>query len=216
MRYFASTKYIERMTDLELMERIAKKDAISFRELYVRYHKPLSGWANSRLRNWDATADLMQEFWADVWISPQLIRTDDAGICRNSLMKNVSFRILRYFHKQYNLLEIADDNLISERMAQLSYTHIDEEINAKEIQQFIDNLLEEMPVLARRIVELRLYQNMSVKETASTLKVAESTVSNNLSSVLSTLRHEVTLMCDTGHTDKLKVLLPLLIWLLGE
>ena len=204
------------MTDQELLEQIAGKDAKSFRELYLRYHELLSGWTNSRVRNWDVTADLMQEFWADVWISPKLIRVDDAGMSRKSLMKNVSFRILRYFHKQSNRPEIANDSLISEQLAQLSYTHIDEEMNATEIQQFIDSLLQKVPALARRIVELRLSQNRSIKETARTLGVAESTVSNNLSAVLSTLRSELDLHYEAGDSGKLKALLPLLMWLLGE
>jgi len=204
------------MTDQELLEQIAGKDARSFRELYLRYHKLLSGWTNSRVRNWDVTADLMQEFWADVWISPKLIRVDDAGMSRKSLMKNVSFRVLRYFHKQCSRPEIAVDGLVVAQLAQLSYTHINEEMNATEIQQFIDNLLQKAPELARRIVELRLYQNRSIKETARTLGVAESTVSNNLSAVLSTLRSELTLHYEAGDSGKLKALLPLLLWLLGE
>jgi len=204
------------MTDQELLEQIAEKDSGAFRELYLRYHKLLSGWTNSRVRDWDVTADLMQEFWAEVWISPKLIRVDDAGMCRKSLIKNVSFRILRYFHKQCNRPEIANDRIISEQITQLSYTHIDEEMNATEIQQFIDSLLQKMPELARRIVELRLYQNKSIKETAQTLGVAESTVSNNLSSVLSTVRSELTLRYETGDSGKLKAVLPLLMWLLEK
>lgn len=204
------------MTDKELLERVAEKDAAAFRELYFRYQKLLAEWAYSRLKDWDATADLIQDFWAEVWLDPLIIRTDDAGICRNSLLKNVSFRILRSFRKQLHCPEIADDEVIAAQVAQLSYTHIDEEISAKEIQQFIDQLLEKVPLLAKRIVELRLYRNLSVKDTAVTLGVAESTVSNNLSSVLATLRQELTLRYETAGAEKLKTILPFLLLLLGE
>ncbi len=204
------------MTDKELLEQVAEKDAAAFRELYFRYQKLLAEWAYSRLKDWDVTADLMQDFWAEVWLDPRIIRTDDAGMCRNSLLKNVSFRILRSFRKQLHCPEIADDEVIAAQVAQLSYTHIDEEISAKEIQQFIDQLLEKVPLLAKRIVELRLYRNLSVKDTALTLGVAESTVSNNLSSVLATLRQELTLRHETAGAEKLKTILPFLLLLLGE
>ena len=203
------------MTDKELLERVAEKDAAAFRALYFRYQKLLSEWAWTRLRDWDATADLMQDFWTEVWLDPRFVRWDDSGVCRHSLLKNVSFRVLRFFRKQLNRPEIADDSVIAAQMSRLAYTHINEEISAKEIQQFIDRLLEKAPLLARRIAELRLYRNLSVRDTAATLGVAESTVSNNLSSLMATLRQEVSLRY-AGNTDKLKLLLPVVVLLSGE
>jgi len=130
------------------------------------------------------------------------------------LLKNVSFRILRYFHKLYTHPEVANDPLIEERLNSLSYSHVEEDINTQELMQFINGLLKEMPELSLRIVELRLVRNKSIKETARKLNIAESTVSNNLSKALATLRQEVALNYGIASANKLKQLLPLLIILM--
>lgn len=124
-------------TDRELIEGIKQHNEHCFKKLYSRYHKLLANWAYSRLKDWDTTADLIQEFWAEVWLS-------------------------------------------------------------------------------LRIVELRLVRNKSINETARKLNIAESTVSNNLSKALSTLRQEVALNYGIASADKLKQLLPLLIILMDK
>jgi RNA polymerase sigma-70 factor (ECF subfamily) len=205
------------MTDRELLERIAEKDSESFKVLYDRYCDLLNGWAYSRLNDREAAADVMQEFWASIWLTPQNIRPDENDSAKYFLVRNVSFRILKYFHKKCNKLEITDDKLIAEQIPVLSYTHIQEEMNAREIQQLIDDVLAKLPLLSRQIYELRCIRDLSVKETASKLGVAQSTVRNGLSSVVSTLRSELTTMhYETHNSDKLKFLLPLLILLLKE
>jgi RNA polymerase sigma-70 factor (ECF subfamily) len=192
------------------------EDARSFKVFYDRYCDLLNGWAFSRLRNREAAADIMQEFWASIWLKPKNIRPDDQGSAKRYLLRNVSFRILKYFHKQSVKREIMGDERVTGQMPELSYSHVQEEMNAKEIQQLLDEVLGTLPALSQQIYELRRVMNFSVKETASTLRVAESTVRNGLSSVVSTLRNEVMLRYGTSNTGKLKALLPLLIWLLGE
>ena len=204
------------MTDRELLDRIAEKDSQSFKVLYDRYCDLLNGWAYSRLNDRDAASDVMQEFWAYLWLTPQNIRPDENDSAKRYLLQNVSFRILKYFHKQSVKLEITDDELVAAQIPVLSYTHVQEEMNAKEIQQLIDDVLRTLPVLSRQIYELRCINDLSVKETASTLGVAESTVRNGLSSVVSTLRNEVTLRYEISGSGKLKILLPLFIWLIGK
>ena len=204
------------MTDRELLDRIAEKDSQSFKVLYDRYCDLLNGWAYSRLNDRDAASDVMQEFWAYLWLTPQNIRPDENDSAKRYLLQNVSFRILKYFHKQSVKLEISDDELVAAQIPVLSYTHVQEEMNAKEIQQLIDDVLRTLPVLSRQIYELRCINDLSVKETASTLGVAESTVRNGLSSVVSTLRNEVTLRYEISGSGKLKILLPLFIWLIGK
>lgn len=203
-------------TDKELLERIAEKDAASFEELYRRYHKRAAQWVHSRLKDWDATADLMQDFWTEIWITPALLRTDAEGSCGASMMKNAAFRVLRYFRAQCQCPEVACDELVAEQLSQLAYTHVNEEITADEIRRFLDRLMEELPPLGKRIMELRVLGDMSVKDTARELGIAEKTVYNNLSSTLSTLRHELSVLYNTDDSGKLSVLLPLLISLLEQ
>ena len=181
--------------------------------LYERHCDRLNGWACSRLGK-VAAEDVMQEFWASVWIKPQQIRCDEQGAARNSMLQVVTFRILKYVHKQSRQLEIADDELVVGQIPFISYTHVQEELDAKEIQQLIDRIMEGLPELARKIYEARCRQNKSVKETARQLGIAESTVRNNLSAILMRLRRELVVQYEIGgDADKFKLLLALIFLL---
>lgn len=202
------------MTDRELLEHILQKNSTSFRTLYDRYCNLLNGWTYSRLRDKEVTADIMQEFWASIWMAPQNIRPDENGSAKQFMLQNVSFRILKYFHKQSVRIEVPNEEVISGQIQALSYTHVQEDISVKEIQQLVDDVLRYLPALHRQIYELRCLSDLSVKETASKLGIAESTVRNGLSTVRLSLRKKLILSYEGGKTDKFNILLPLLLFFL--
>lgn len=212
---FAIIKIIK-MTDRELLDKIATKNAKAFEVLYDRYERLFYRWAFSRLNDYDAACDVTQNFWIAVWTSPEGTQVNKAGSAKDYLLRNLTFRILKYVQRKINQIEIPDEKLIEQRMPDLSYTHISEDLYVKEILQLMDEILKNMPPLTRRIYELRHVEHRSVKDTAETLSISEKTVRNGLSSALFTFRHKLNLMYETGHSDELKTLLPLLIWLLGE
>jgi len=204
------------MTDRQLLEQIAEKDQKAFDELYNRYERLFYRWVFSRLNDYDAACDVTQNFWIAVWTSPAGIQANEADSAKDYLLRSLTFRILKYVQRKMDRIEIPDEKLIEQHMPDLSYTHISEALYAKEILQLMDEILKNLPPLTRKIYELRHVEHRSVKETAEALSISEKTVRNGLSSARSTFREKLNLMYDTGHSDKLKVLLPLLIWLLGE
>lgn len=204
------------MTDQELLGRITEKDTKAFDVLYNRYERLFYRWVFSRLNDYDASCDVTQIFWVAVWTSPAGIQTNEAGSAKDYLLRNLTFRILKYVQRKIDWIEISNEKLIEQHIPNLSYTHISEELYVKEILQLMDEIVKNLPPLTRRIYELRHVEHRSVKETAEALSVSEKTVRNGLSSALSTLRQELNLMYETGHSDELKVLLPLLICLLGK
>lgn len=205
-----------RMSDLELLECIKKKDSKAFGILYSRYHRIFFGWVQSRTSDWDVASDLMQEFWTAVWLKPDEIQPDNEGSAKNYLKRNVTLRVLRHFHKLCNKAEITNDALASEQLESLTYSHVAEDLNVKEIHQIIDRLLQAMPIITRRIYELRYLESRSIKETAEMLSISEGTVRNGTSAALRSIRKELTLLYGISEPDKLKALLPLLIFLLDQ
>ena len=194
------------MTDQELLTSIAARDSHAFKLLYDTYHKTFFGWAYSRVSDWDAAADLMQEFWVHVWEHPSEIKTDAKGMARSYLARNLSFRVLRYFHRVCCRQEVAEDAEAAQAIEQMGYCHIEEEMDVKEIQEVIDTILQKMPPLMRRVYELRCLEHYSVKETACILHLNEGTVRNKLSSTLSALRKELAMQYEAhgwGHVQGL-------------
>ncbi|MBP1615909.1 MAG: polymerase sigma factor [Bacteroidetes bacterium] len=204
------------MTDRELLDRIAEKDAKAFDVLYNRYERLFYRWVFSRLNDYDAACDVTQIFWIGVWTLPTGIQVNEHGSAKDYLLRNLTFRILKQVQKEASKMEISNENLLGQQVDHLTYTHISEDLYVKEILHLMDEILRNLPPLTRKIYELRHVEHRSVKETAEALSISEKTVRNGLSSALSTLRQELNLMYETGHSDKLKVLIPLLIYLLKK
>ncbi len=204
------------MTDRDLLEQIAGKDETAFKMLYDRYRRLFFGWTFSRLNDEDAACDVTQDFWMEVWNTAASIPSNSAGIAKDYLLRQLSFRIIDYLRVQCKRLEITDEILLQQKVGVLSYTHVQEDLNYKELQRIIDDILRDLPPLIQKVYELRCVRNLSAKETAELLGVAESTVYNSLSFAVSVLRKELILQYETGNADKLKTILPFLLLLLGE
>lgn len=204
------------MTDRELLDKIAAKDAKAFDVLYNRYERLFYRWVYSRLNDYDAACDVTQIFWIAVWTSAADLHTNEQGSAKDYLLRNLTFRILKYVQREANRLEITDEKLLGEHVSDLAYMHISEDIYVKEILQLMDAILKNLPPLTCRIYELRHVEHRSVKETAEALSISEKTVRNGLSSALSTIRQELKLVYETDSSDSIKVILPLLIWFLEK
>lgn len=203
------------MTDRELLNKIKDRDRETFEILYKRYERLFYNWILSRLNDRDATCDLLQDFWVKIWMNPDKIVANEKESAKDYLLRNLTFRLLKFIQQKAVRLEIADDNLIEKHIPDFIYTHISEDLYVKEILQQIDEILEKLPVLTRRIYEMRHLKEISVKETATALNITEGTVYNGYSQALSTIRRELTLHY-AGDADKLKTLLPFLLLLLGK
>lgn len=199
------------MTDQQLLVQIAEKDSKAFEVLYNRYERLFYRWAFSRLNDYDVACDVTQSFWITVWTSPETIQPNEQGSAKDYLLRSLTFKILKVVQREMKRLEVPDERYIEQHLPDLSYTHISEELYVKEILQLMDGILQTLPPLTRQIYEQRYLKNRSVQETAEALSISEKTVRNGLSSALSVIRRDLKLMYDTGQTNKLSILLPLLI-----
>jgi RNA polymerase sigma-70 factor (ECF subfamily) len=202
------------MTDRELLQRIEQKDDKAFNVLYQRYEKLFYNWTLSRLTDYDLSCDIAQNFWISIWDAPKEIRTNTDGSAKDYLLRRLTYRILKQLQKELHRMEIPDEALIAQKIPGLSYTHIHEEMDVKEVLEFIDGVLQKIPPLTRRIYQLRHIENLTVKETAQALSVSEKTVRNGFSLALSSVRRELTLYYATDDPSKLKSLWPVLLLLL--
>jgi len=71
---------------------------------------------------------------------------------------------------------------------------IEEEIEAKNLSEYIDMLINELPPRRREIFNLSRKGNKSYKEIAELLNISEKTVENQISEALKYLRKNITLL----------------------
>ncbi len=178
------------MSDKELLELIAKNDDIAFNRLYNKYWRLIYRWASNRIGDHEAVKDLLQNYWADIWNNPAMIKTDRNGSAKTILLGFISYRILDFFKKKNLFISGNQENQIREDSEKLSYTHVFEEIEISEAHKLINKLLGEMPALSREIYILRERENYSVKEISQRLSVTEETVRRKLALTRKSLRNQ--------------------------
>lgn len=201
------------MNDRQLLVQIAARDESAFRELYDRYRRLFFGWAFSKLNDEDSACDITQEFWLEVWKNAAKIPCNSAGYAKDYLLRQLSFRIIDHLRGQCKRLEITDILLQGQQMESFSYTHVQEELDLQELQQIIDSILRDLPPLIQKVYELRFVRKLSTKETAKILGIAESSVYNNLSAAIASLRKELVARYEV-EPEKVNTFLVLLLWMI--
>ncbi len=176
-------------SDQELLESIAKKDEFAFNEFYKKYASLLFKWVLNRTQNFDISSDVTQEFWTSLWIDPTLIKTNIVGSAKNYLLHFFTFRILDYLRilKKREKLD-NHNNIQNNSKIEMHYSHVIEEIEEKEINEIMAQVLEKLPNLTTKIFIHRWHNNYSIKETATHFNVNEKTVYNRTFIAISAIR----------------------------
>lgn len=202
-------------SDKQLLEAIADRNEKAFNEFYKRYSFLLHKWALNRIGNADASNDVGQDFWSNLWLNPQTIKTNDAGSAKNFLFSFYAYRILDYLRDPNQKGRALDSEKQMDTIENtLAYTHILEEIEEKEIHVLIDEILENLPEMTREIFVYRWEQQHSIKETASHFNIDEKMVYNRTFVALTAIRSKVKdMLSDEVPIRDTKTLLELLVLL---
>jgi RNA polymerase sigma factor (sigma-70 family) len=179
------------MTDQELLEEIGKGNSDAFTVLYNKYWRLLYVWSTKRIFDREAVLDLQQNVWADIWLKPEMIKTNAEGSAKSILLGFVSYRILDFFKKKNSLVLQTLESEFFESNEKLSYSHVFEELEVKEIHVLMDEIIKKLPEIAQEIYILSERKNLSVQEIAERLSIKEETVRRRLTWINSILRSEV-------------------------
>ena len=181
-------------SDQELLRRIEGKDPKAFREFYERYARLLYEWAYNRTKDMEATHEIAQSFWEAIWLTPSVIKADEEGCAKNFLLRYYTFRILDYIKARQNelceRLSERDFATLAEN-DDLSYSHILEEYQAKEIHRLMDRAVAELPETAREVFHLRWELNYSTSEVAARLGLKEKEIYNRYHRLLQYIRGKI-------------------------
>lgn len=187
--------------DQVLIERIIMKDSASFYEFYSRYASLLYKWAYNRVGSEEITEEITQEFWAQFWLNPAQIKTNCSGNAKNYLLHFFTYRVLDYIRSNLGkkaLAAIGDDmDSLSQNMI---YTHISEEIEAKEIHDLIDEIISTLPELTQKVFNHRWRDDLSTEETAQLLEIDEKAVYNRMHTAINVVREKVQSMLHEGES----------------
>jgi RNA polymerase sigma factor (sigma-70 family) len=192
-RTFDETKesIIVAKSDKELLEGIQQKDPQAFTALYNKYWRLLYSWSMRRIGDRSIVQDLMQNVWAEIWQNPTCIKVNSEGSAKSILLGFVSYRILDFFKKKELLVFHSEEWGEYEGDEALSYTHVIEDVQVKEIQACINAVLEKLPKLARDIYCMSEVEQLSDEEVAHRLLITTETVRRRKAWTNNFIRKEV-------------------------
>lgn len=177
------------MSDQEMLESIARKEVTAFNLLYRKYNKLLLRKANLRIQDSELAEEVMQDFWIDVWIQPSKIKCNPDGDAKGFLSNYLLFRVLDFYRKEStNVMSMANNETLESVEEELSYTHISEEYDIKELETVINGILDEFPGKMGEIFMMLHRDGYTIKETAEVLKINERTVKYKSKQAIDTLK----------------------------
>lgn len=171
-------------TDSQLLTALRKGDETAFRILYDRYWADIYTMVYRRLQDEDATKDIVQNIFVNLWISrKEIIIESTLAPYLNRAAKNRAIS----FYKQ-NEASFARENFFQEEQVQHS---IETSLEATELEAFFTEEINGMPDTMRKAFVLSRHEDKSVREIATELRLSEQTIKNNISQALERLRKRI-------------------------
>jgi RNA polymerase sigma-70 factor, ECF subfamily len=156
------------LSDGELLQRVAGRDASAFEELYHRYARPVFGLALRRLGDRMRAEDAVQETFAAVWRSARTYRPErGAGapwlyaVARNAIVDRSRSRA----EPPGEAPDLPSTEPGPDERAEAAYT-----------SWRVHRALEELPMSERDVLELAYYGGLSQSEVADFLGIPLGTV----------------------------------------
>jgi RNA polymerase sigma-70 factor, ECF subfamily len=157
-----------RLTDGDLIRRVARRDANAFEALYHRFARPVFGLALRRLGDRTRAEDAVQETFAAVWRSARTYKPDrGAGapwlyaVARNAIVDRSRSRS----EPPGEVPDIASTELGPDERAEASY-----------VSWRVHRALESLSPNERDVIELAYYGGLSQSEVADFLGIPLGTV----------------------------------------
>ena len=165
--------------ELILLLKQGSKDA--FTALYKQYWKQVYNFSRLYLISADAAEEVVQEVFIKIW-------EDDH-------FKGLLFIITRNLIFNRHRKNVNEDFYKVTVLAALEEPYdVEEEIDAHNLQEYIDRLIDELPPRRREIFNLSRKEQKSYKEIAILLNISEKTVENQISEALKYLKKNITLL----------------------
>lgn len=177
----------------ELIIALRQGDEKAFNTLYKQYWKQVYNFCRLYLTNTEEAKEVVQDVFVRIWQSRDLLRENDnfkglLFIITRNLVFNQTRKSFNHDFYTLSLLEAL------ENMPEENGYDIEKELEAKELSDYIDLLITELPPQRQKIFNLSRKEHKSYKEIADLMHLSEKTVEHQVSSALKYLRKHITIL----------------------
>jgi len=185
---FTFAKKMKEMSEKELLLTLKTGNRHSFTVLYNQYWSQVYNFSRLYLTSRDAAEEVVQEVFVKVWESREFIREDDN-------FKGLLFIITRNLIFNQSRKSFNEDFYKITMLAAMEQSYdMEAEIDAKNLREYIDQLIADLPPKRKLIFTMSRNENMSYKEIAEKLNISEKTVENQISSAIKYLKQNLILL----------------------
>ncbi|RVU00708.1 RNA polymerase sigma-70 factor [Mucilaginibacter limnophilus] len=173
---------VTQLSDSELLTLMGGDDRAAFNEIYNRYWKLLYHSAWNVLKDKDSCMEVVQEVFVWLWEHRAGIRINSLTPYLKAAVKYKVTDVLR----AYKARDAVFVNLDELDVVNLSFE--DDPLEIKELKEIIVKMSSKLPAKARLIFELSRNEQLSNREIAEKLGIAEKTVENQMTIALKKLK----------------------------
>ena len=174
------------LSDEELIHSLRNGDRAAFTEIYKRYAENLAGFAASKLYNLDDARDVLHDLFVKLWEDRYTLHINDN--LKSFLFAAIRYKIIDKIRRNVTRQEY---NILLQALAEPQANGIEQQLEARELQQLVDQSLEQLPDKTKLIYRLSRNEHRSIAEIALQLNLSEQTVKNQLTIALKHLRQAI-------------------------
>ena len=167
-------------SDSDLWQRVEQNNRSAFDEIYRRYWQKVHTEANKVLRDREASSDITQEVFINLWDKRTTTAVDCLSAYLYGMTRNQVFKHLRRGKiAQMHLTRIT-------RIIALNHT--EQMVDFHQLQEQYTSGVADLPDRCREVFCLSRDEHLSTKEIAIRLRISPKTVENQITKALKHLR----------------------------
>ena len=172
-----------KLVNLHSHRKIQDDDIVAFEALFREFYAPLCRYALSFTGSMDVAEEITQEFFYNYWRNRKkiMVKTTLRGYLYQSIRNNA----LKHLEHEAVKKRYAKSQM--ERQSEGATTQ-SEALEAKELQQLIDETLQELPERCSLIFRMNRFEGLKYHEIAKELSISVKTVEANMGKALQLFR----------------------------
>lgn len=175
----------------EILQKIISGDEPSFEKVYHYYYPRLNYFARQYLLDAEASKNIVQDVFTELWDKRQALRTDtNLQAWLFTVTRNKSLKIISQLKSRQNY-----DNFIKTRQLDVNYKSLSEfdtsHLVFEELQAQIQAALEKLSPACRKVFEMSRFEDKKNREIAEELNLSIKTVEAQISKALRTLKADL-------------------------
>lgn len=176
------------MDEKLLIWHLKQSDKKAFTSLYDIYWRQVYNFSRLYLTNQSVAEEVVQEVFIKIWESRDLIK-------ENENFRGLLFIITRNLIFNQHRKSVNEDFYKMTVLSAMENSYnVEEEIEAKNLSEYIDQLIQELPARRREIFNLSRKEHKSYKEISEILHISEKTVENQISEAIKYLKRNILLL----------------------